>query len=251
MLSMLKRLLKRSERVREAYANWLFLKPGFPNEWAHLDRLRLFLIVKPYTLLSYRRLSLLHRAMRTLRRESVGGDIVELGVCNGGSAGLLGTFLREDPHRQLWLFDSWEGMPEATGYDISCKGEIGQKGTTIGQLERVEEVLFDRLSLDEDRIHLVRGWFEDTVPLHEGEIDEVALLHIDCDWYESVRYCLGKFYDRVSEGGFVVIDDYGYWQGCRVAVDEFFAERGIRPELVRTDHTGVYFRKTTAGLRPS
>ena len=75
----------------------------------------------------------------------------------------------------------------------------------------------------------------------------IALLHIDADWYESVKLVLERLYDRVSPGGFVVLDDYGYWEGCRRAWSEFWAGRGPAAELVDVDGVGAYFQKPAAG----
>ena len=66
---------------------------------------------------------------------------------------------------------------------------------------------------------------------------------MDADWYQSVKLCLETFYDRVASGGYVVFDDYGYWEGCRRAVDEFLSGHAGKLDLVRVDHTGCYFRK--------
>jgi hypothetical protein len=75
------------------------------------------------------------------------------------------------------------------------------------------------------------------------EIPQIALLNIDSDWYESVKICFEKFYDAVTPGGFVSIDDYGAWPGCRLAVDEFFQRRGLRHTMVRVDSTASWFQK--------
>jgi hypothetical protein len=68
----------------------------------------------------------------------------------------------------------------------------------------------------------VKGWFEDTLFASKGEIGSIALLHVDCDWYESVRLVLAELYDQIVPGGVIAIDDYYAWLGCRKAVDEFF-----------------------------
>jgi len=64
------------------------------------------------------------------------------------------------------------------------------------------------------------------------------VLHLDGDWYESVRVCLEYLYDRVTPGGVIQIDDYGHWEGARRAVDEFISNRGIRAPLRQLDYTG-------------
>jgi hypothetical protein len=106
----------------------------------------------------------------------------------------------------------------------------------------VEEIFRD-LQIPESRYHVVRGWFENTFPVVGAEIPHVSLLHLDVDWYESTKLCLEHFYDKVAPGGFVVIDDYGYWSGCKMAVDEFIATRGLKVKLMRVGHIGSYFQK--------
>ncbi len=95
--------------------------------------------------------------------------------------------------------------------------------------------------LDSARVHMVKGWFTDTIPI--SEVGAIALLHLDCDLYESVKFCLEHLYDNVIEGGYIVIDDYGYWSGCKAAVDEFIKYRNLKVELIRVDSQGVYFYK--------
>ncbi|MBI1973351.1 class I SAM-dependent methyltransferase [Candidatus Micrarchaeota archaeon] len=208
----------------------------------HPSKMLLIRAVKPYSMVSYARLSRLYDAARLLERERVEGSIVECGVCNGGSAGLLAAAVRKG-ERHVWLFDSWQGLPEPTSEDVSYHGKEGKKGMDLGSEIRVRELLFGRLGLDESRTHLVKGWFDHTIPKAREMVGSISLLHLDCDWYESVRLCLDQLYDGVVGGGFVFIDDYGHWKGCKKAVDEFFRERNIHPKLHQLDYTGVYFRK--------
>ena len=85
------------------------------------------------------------------------------------------------------------------------------------------------------------GWFRDTLP--GLPVGAIALLHVDADWYQSVREVLEHLFARVAPGGFVVLDDYGYWQGCRRAWEEYRAEHGLRVELTWVGSNAVYFRK--------
>ena len=93
------------------------------------------------------------------------------------------------------------------------------------------------------KLYFVKGWFNNTIPIHKKSIGKIALLHLDCDWYESVKFCLEELYDNIIKGGFIIIDDYGHWKGCKKAVDEFIENRNLRIELGKIDYTGVYFRK--------
>lgn len=92
-----------------------------------------------------------------------------------------------------------------------------------------------------ERVHIVKGWFQDTFAT--VEIPNIALLHIDADWYQSVKLALERFYAHVSPGGFIVFDDYGFWEGCRKAVDEFLSRMPVPPELVKIDTRAVYLQK--------
>ena len=85
------------------------------------------------------------------------------------------------------------------------------------------------LDLQEDRIELVEGLFQDTLQV-DGP---VALAHIDADWYDSVRTCLERIEPHLSPGGVLVIDDYDHWSGCRKAVDEYFADKRDRYAFIR------------------
>jgi O-methyltransferase len=208
-----------------------------------LRKAKRLLTVKPYTMISYPRLSALYDAALSLDRQSVPGAVVECGVCNGGSAAILATPALRDPKRHIWLFDSWEGLPEPTQYDVSCHGKRGEKGMDLGSEETVKSLLFGKIRLSQKQVHLRRGWFNDTIPIAKPDIGKIALLHLDCDWYESVKFCLDTLLDAVVDGGFVFIDDYGHWAGCKKAVDEFLAERHLRVTVVRIDYTGVFFKK--------
>jgi hypothetical protein len=93
---------------------------------------------------------------------------------------------------------------------------------------------------------LVKGWFAETFPEAAPAIQRVAILHADGDWYESVRLTLETFEPKVSPGGFVVIDDYGHWEGAKEATHGYRASRGIVTSLVEVDETAVFWRKPGA-----
>jgi len=195
--------------------------------------------LRRYTALFPLRLCNLYRLSREIDRLSVPGDVVECGVYNGGSAALMASICtRSSADRKIWLFDSFEGLPQPTEKD-------GQKARDCcwwchGDLSMVRGV-FDKLGIPEPRTRIVKGWFHETFP--RVDIPEIALLHIDADWYESVKLCFERFYDRVRPGGFIVIDDYGHWEGARRATDEFLAKLAINARLTRVDYTGRYFQK--------
>ncbi len=239
----LKTLLKRNHSIVAAYDALQFLKQIPLADLRYLRKLQLVFAIKPYSYMNYANLSKLYDLAAALESSGLEGSTVECGVLNGGSAALLAAVARRaGSARPMWLFDSFEGLPEPDEMDVNYLGKPGHKGQALGQVEKVEEVLYKKLKLRPEAIHIQKGWFEDTVPRARQAIGRIALLHVDCDWYRSVKYCLEHLYDLVVPGGYVVIDDYGHWLGCRKAVDEFLAPRGV--SLTRIDYTGVYARKS-------
>jgi O-methyltransferase len=195
--------------------------------------------VRKHTMVLRPRLRALYRLAQQLDAHSIPGDIVECGVYNGGSAGVLAYASRHaHPARTLWLFDSFEGLPPATEKD-GAKAQ-DRTGTCRGSEQKVQE-LMETLGIAKDRVKINKGWFHDTFP--RVRVEAISLLHIDADWYDSVRLCLDRFYDLVSPRGYIVLDDYGHWVGCRTAVDEFITARGLKVDLQQIDYTGYYFRK--------
>jgi O-methyltransferase len=204
-----------------------------------LRAVRTTLQVKDYTAVLPLRLGNLHRLAREIDRSSIPGDVVECGVYNGGSAALMASVCVRSPlERTIWLFDSFEGLPPPTEKDGAQARTCGW--WCHGDLSKVRAV-FSRMRIPKSRFRIVKGWFHDTFP--SAEVGDIALLHIDADWYDSVRLCLERFYDSVQPGGYVDVDDYGHWEGCRRATDEFLRERGITAALTRVDYTGRYFQK--------
>jgi len=213
------------------------------KDFVNILKIKLILAVQPYTMITYPRLSKLYEKATYLERKKINGSFVECGVCKGGSAGIITSVAKHNKNRHIWLFDSWQGLPEPSQDDISYRREKGQKGLCLGYEENVKELLFKKLKLSDNNIHLVKGWFNDTIPPHKKDIGKIALLHLDCDWYESVKFCLEELYDNVVKDGFIFIDDYGHWEGCKRAVDEFIQERNLGIELIKIDYTGVYFQR--------
>ena len=87
------------------------------------------------------------------------------------------------------------------------------------------------------------GWFQQTIPGTLSSLDKIAVLRLDGDYYESTKVCLDGLYDHVVKDGFIIIDDYGTFQGCKKAVDEFLISNDIKPEIHYSDSDCIYFRK--------
>lgn len=209
------------------------------RRWERFQEKRLTNLVLPDTLIGPERVHNLYVLAKRIEIENIPGDVIECGVCNGGTAALLASFAtRSRLDRTTWLLDSFEGMPPTTAEDgEAANAHIGKE---VGDIERVKRALA-RVGADMSRVRIVPGWFQDTFP--SVSASQIALLNIDADWYASVKLCLETFYDRVATGGFVSLDDYGHWPGCRKAVDEFFQARELPYKLQQVDYTAHWFRK--------
>lgn len=201
---------------------------------------RMYRAVRPYTMLGNARLRALHGAVEQVMRQGVPGDIVECGTARGGSAALMGlTLQRQRGDRKLWVFDTFEGLPSPTANDPDYEVARRYVGQCRGELEAVARLFVD-LELSAFT-QLVPGLFQDT--LQHADISAIAVLHVDGDWYDSVMSCLTQLYDKVSPGGIIQIDDFGYWEGARKAVEEFFSMRRITVPLRHVDYAGRQFTK--------
>jgi predicted O-methyltransferase YrrM len=178
----------------------------------------------------------LYRLAREVDRRSIPGALVDCGVWNGGSTALLSAGA---PSREVYAFDSFEGLP-APDAQVDGEQSLDQEGWCLGVEDNVRDAL--RRFGSPERLHIVRGWFEDTFPREVDSVGQVAVLHADGDWYLSVRLTLETFYDRISPGGLIAVDDYGIWSGARKAVDEFRVARSIKEPLI-TVEAAVWWRK--------
>lgn len=206
---------------------------------------RLILKVKPtYTMVKSKNLLNLFSLVEKVNALNVPGDIVECGVWNGGASAMMAFAClntKVPRERLFWLFDSFEGLPLPGPQDGKVENKYFFDGMCRGSVSSVEKV-FEKLCLSLNNVRIVKGWFEAT--LRGAAIDRIAVLHIDADWYDSVKYVLETFYEKVVPGGFIVLDDYGYWEGCNRALEDFISHNQIVGLVLKqADSTGVYFQK--------
>lgn len=225
-----------------------FAKQVFDFQTEAADLLRL---AAPYSMTSVERMMVLYQLCRYVESTQLPGDFVECGVWRGGSAGIMaGANVRHgSATRTLWLYDSFAGLPEPS-VDDGERARRWARGRAGGRLVSVEKNVVDegpvlelltRVGFPVDSVRVVKGWFQDTLP--HTKPSQIAVLRLDGDWYESTKVCLEHLYDRVVDGGMVIIDDYGDWEGCKKAVDEFFDARGAMPLLHHVDRTCRYVVK--------
>jgi len=214
--------------------------------------------IGPYTMTSPERVVALIKATRYVAEHRIPGAIVECGVWRGGSMMAAALTLLEagDTSRDLYLFDTFEGMSAPTAKDRDASGKPAgdilastPEKTGVWCFATLEDVrgAMRATGYPEARIHMVQGKVESTIP--HGGLTQIALLRLDTDWYESTFHELTHLYPMLSVGGVLIIDDYGHWQGAREATDQFLAENRDFPLLLhRVDYTGRIAVKT--GARP-
>lgn len=175
--------------------------------------------------------------MTRIDAESVEGGVYELGIALGGSAIVLASLCgtartfsgfdvfgmipppsdqdEQDTHERYKIIESGRskgiGQDPYYGYMDDLYGAVVQSFEKFG------------LAVDNSRIRLVKGLFEDT--LSPARDEKIALAHVDCDWYEPVLLCLERLADHISPGGAVILDDYNDYKGCKKAADQFLAGR--------------------------
>jgi O-methyltransferase len=209
---------------------------------------------QPFTMTGKERMYALFKAVEYLAKNRVEGAYAECGVWRGGSSMLVALTLMHfgDHDRQLYLYDTYEGMSEPTENDLDFQGNTA-KILLNGVEKSAEANVWCFADLDDvsqnmastgyplGNIHLIKGMVENTIP-SQAPKDGIALLRLDTDWYESTKHELEYLYPALVSNGVLVIDDYGHWAGCRKAVDDYFQDRKIL--LNRIDYTGVIGIKT-------
>jgi O-methyltransferase len=191
------------------------------------------------TMIGRYRLDNIQDAIRTVIAEDVPGDWLETGVWRGGASIFARACLAAygDETRTVWCADSFQGLPKPTlpedegimlwRYDVLAV-----------DLDTVRRN-FARYELLDDRVQFLAGWFADTLP--QAPIERLAILRIDGDLYESTMDAL-VVYDKLSPGGYVIVDDYNI-AACKAAISDFRRAREIEDTLVAVDEACVYWRR--------
>jgi O-methyltransferase len=221
------------------------------TKWVHLpfdnETLVIWEATQPYTMTTIERIDALIKAVEYVVNNSIDGDIVECGVWRGGSMMAVAmTLLRLKANRNVWLYDTFEGMTSPGKFDQDFQGRYA--GDLMNQGDPESEWIQAKSPLDDVKkaisstgfplaeAKFVVGPVETTIP--STMPSKIALLRLDTDWFESTRHELRHLWPLLSDKGILIVDDYGDWAGAKKAVDEYFAEQGLCPYLHRIDATG-------------
>ena len=206
------------------------------------------------TYLSLTKLRRIEAEMARLDHAAVPGEFLEFGLALGGS-GILIARHAQAAGRGFAGFDVFGMIPPPTSdkdddksrqrYAVISSGKAkGLAGETyygyVGDLYTRVRASFAKhgVAVDDSKVALVKGLFEETWPTRPAQ--PIAFVHIDCDWYDPVKYCLNAVAARLSPDGAITLDDYHDYGGCKVATEEFLAER---PEFERVEGENLILRR--------
>ena len=205
--------------------------------------------IRKYTMTSPERVYATLEAVRYIIRSKLPGSIVECGVWRGGTMMAVAKMLQQCGYtdKELYLFDTYEGMPSPSEADVDFHGrpaknvfvkrkrENNSSDWCYASLADVKKNL-ESVGYEANKIHYIVGKVEETLP--EQAPNEISILRLDTDWYESTKHELIHLFPRLVTGGVLIIDDYGHWEGARKAVHEYFSTQNINILLNRIDYTG-------------
>ena len=172
------------------------------------------------------------------------GDYIETGVWRGGACILMRAVLKAHgvTDRCIWVADSFQGLPppSADKYPADATDTLYRNPQLAISLEEVK-ANFDKYDFLDNQVRFLQGWFKDTLPC--APIEQLAILRLDGDMYESTMDGLKALYHKLSPGGYVIVDDY-HLDNCRAAITDFRATHNIADTIIEIDGSGVYWKKS-------
>jgi O-methyltransferase len=196
-----------------------------------------------HSMIGLKRLENIQYCIEDVLKNSVPGDFLETGVWRGGSCifmrGMLKVYGITD--RKVWVCDSFKGLPipNVIKYPADRKTMFFLARSLVVSLETVK-ANFDKYGLLDDQVVFAKGWFRDTLPTLP--VEQIAVLRLDGDMYESTIDALSNLYPRLSEGGYVIIDDYAI-PACRSAVHDYRGKNRISDKIVEQEGTVTFWKK--------
>ena len=190
-------------------------------------------------------------AVEYILKNNIEGDFVETGVLAGLQEIIMGNTLNSYNinNRKIHLFDTFEGLVEPTDKDYSLifaqetaeynkevyektKNKNGGSDRCYCSLEDVKKNLRNKTSYPFKNFKFIKGDILKTLEEEKNIPEKIALLRLDCDWYEPSKFALEKLYSKVVPNGVIIFDDYNIWNGQREATDEFFKENNLKYNIV-------------------
>jgi len=196
------------------------------------------------TMVGMERLNNVEFCVKDVIANGVPGDFIETGVWRGGVCILMAAVMKVYgvTDRTVWAADSFEGLPKPDGRYAQDAGDTFHKfKESLGISVEEVQANFERYGMLSDNVKFLKGWFKDTLPT--APIKSLAVLRLDGDMYASTMDALNNLYDKVSVGGYTIIDDYGAVPTCKQAVEDFRTQHNIFEPVQSIDWSGIFWKK--------
>ena len=193
---------------------------------------------------SQERVEGLHRALISVHQNSIEGDFVECGVYKGGNPIIAKKFFDSvGLNKKVYCYDTFEGMTPPSDKDgDNARKNWNKKAKCEANLNEVKTNFKTHNCLD-DNVKFIMGDVCKTLRTEENLPKKISILRLDTDFYESTKAELEILFPLLVKDGFLIIDDYGHWQGCQQAVDEYFSKDFVENKFERLDYTCIMYRK--------
>ncbi len=198
-----------------------------------------------HTMIGFERLDNLQFCVEDVLAKDIPGDLIETGVWRGGATIFMRAILRVYgvQNRSVWVADSFQGLPPPNPEKYPADmGDIHHTYKELATSLDQVQANFARYGLLDEHVRFLKGWFKETLP--GAPIEQLAVLRLDGDMYESTMDALVSLYPKLSSGGYLIVDDYGSVLGCRQAIHDYRAAQGIQDEIMPIDGLGVYWQRS-------
>lgn len=197
-----------------------------------------------FTMIGLKRLRNVRKLMEAAIQGNIPGDFVEAGVWRGGASIMAKAVLQayNIRDRRIVVCNSFQGLPppDHDNYPADAQSRFHEYRHLAVSMKEVRRN-FKKFSLLDNNVIFVKGWFKDTMTLVPSR--EIAVLRLDGDMYKSTIVPLEALFDRIPDGGWIIVDDYHSVPTARQAVHDFLDRRGLQVRLRQIDGQGVFFRK--------
>lgn len=200
---------------------------------------------RAHTMIGRKRLENVRSLTESVLGNGIPGDFIETGVWRGGACILMRAVLDayRVTDRRVWLADSFEGLPPPDSAQYPAdKGDTFHTYQELAVSQEQVQENFRKYGLLDEQVVFLKGWFKDTLPT--AAVEQLALLRLDGDMYESTFVALENLYPKLSVGGYVIVDDYHVVPACKKAIEDYCEAQCFSPRIEEIDGVGVFWRKT-------